>query len=39
MFKTDLRNFSNDYRVAMVSESYLASTGITIQGLKLIGQF
>ena len=29
----------NDYRVATLSESYLTTTGITMQSLKSIGQF
>ena len=29
----------NDYRVAMLSESYLAVTGVIMQSLKTIGQF
>ena len=29
----------NNYRVAMLYESYLAVTGIIIQSLKTIGQF
>ena len=28
-----------DYRVVSLSKSYLTTTGITIQSLKLIGQF
>ena len=29
----------NDNRVAMISKSYLTTTGITVQSLKSIGQY
>ena len=31
--------FGNDYRVAMLSKSYLTGKGIIMQSLKSIGQF
>ena len=35
----DVGHSSNDNRVATLSKSYLTTTGITMQSLKLIGQF
>ena len=32
-------HFGDDYRVAMLSKSYLTTTGIIMQSLKSIGQF
>ena len=38
MFKMDVNDSGNDYRVASLSKSFLTATGITMQGLKSIGQ-
>ena len=38
-FKWTYGHYGNDYRVAMLSESYLTVIGIIMQSLKSIGQF
>ena len=38
MLKKNKKNFGNNYRVAMLSKTYLTITGIILSNLKSIGQ-